>query len=112
MKLVDGYQVPGAVPLSSQFGSQAQSSSFQTMSSLQVATAELSGSTAIPVTSPVVSPLPSLLGSYLQDEASHLLNYPKSSASLMSSSWPPKRVAVDPLLSSGASQGLYLGLNS
>ncbi|KAK1369001.1 Auxin response factor [Heracleum sosnowskyi] len=103
-QLVDGHQVSGAVPLLSQFSSHAQSSSFQTMSSMQQQS--FSDSSAIPVKSPVVSPLHSLLGSFPQDEASQLINFPRSSALLTSSGWPPKRVAVDPHLSSGATQGV------
>ncbi|KAL1833990.1 hypothetical protein ACET3Z_003641 [Daucus carota] len=102
-QLVDGHQVPTAVPLLSQFGSPTQSSSFQTMSSMQQQ--NFSNSNAIPAASPVVSPLHSLLGSFPQDEASQLINFPRSSALLTSSGWPAKRVAVDPLLSSAAAQG-------
>ncbi|KAD3068864.1 hypothetical protein R6Q59_017142 [Mikania micrantha] len=48
----------------------------------------------------------SLLGSFSQDEASHLLNMPRSTSMSTSTGWPAKRVAVDPLLVSGASQSL------
>ncbi|KAL8108378.1 hypothetical protein AgCh_024736 [Apium graveolens] len=103
-QLVDGNQVPSAIPLLSQFDSHAQSSSFQTMCSMQQQS--FSDSSSIPAKNPVVSPLHSLLGSFPQDEASQLINFPRSSALLTSSGWPPKRVAVDPLLSSGATQGV------
>jgi len=56
------------------------------------------------VTSPIVSPLHSLLGSFPQDESSHLLNLPRSIPLMQSAGWPSKRAAVEPLLSSGASQ--------
>ncbi|KAK1422769.1 hypothetical protein QVD17_18055 [Tagetes erecta] len=39
-------------------------------------------------------------------ETSHLLNMPRSTSMLTSTGWPAKRVAVDPLLASGASQSL------
>lgn len=39
-------------------------------------------------------------------ETSHLLNMPRSTSMLTSTGWPAKRVAVDPLLLSGASQSL------
>lgn len=49
----------------------------------------------------------SLLGSFSHDENSHLLNNMSRPASMLTSSgWPAKRVAVDPLLVSGASQSL------
>lgn len=103
-QLVDGHQVPSTVPLLSQFGSHSQSSSFQTMSSIQQQS--FHDSNAVRVTSPVVSPLHSLLGSFPQDEASQLINFPRSSALLASSGWPAKRVAVDPILSSGSVEQL------
>jgi len=59
------------------------------------------------VTNAIVSPLHSILGSFPQDETSHLLNLPRTSWVPVqpSTAWPPsKRVAVDPLLHSGASQ--------
>lgn len=56
------------------------------------------------VTSSILSPLQSLLGSVPQDEASHLLSVPRSSSLLSPSGWPPKRVAIDPILPSGVSQ--------
>jgi len=56
------------------------------------------------VSSPIVSPLHSLLGSFPQDEPSHLLNLPRTSSLMPSTAWPSKRAAVEPLFSSGASQ--------
>ncbi|KAL8192313.1 hypothetical protein R6Q57_027980 [Mikania cordata] len=47
-----------------------------------------------------------LLCSFSLDETSHLLNMPRSTSMLTSMGWPAKRVAVDPLLASGASQSL------
>ncbi|KAJ1402017.1 PB1 domain [Sesbania bispinosa] len=48
-----------------------------------------------------------MLGSFPHDETSQLLNLPRTSSWVpvqSSTTWPSKRVAVDPLLSSGASQ--------
>ncbi|XP_028759180.1 auxin response factor 6 isoform X2 [Neltuma alba] len=62
------------------------------------------------VTAAMVSPLHSILSSFPQEETSHLLNIPRTSSwipvqpSTATATWPSKRVAVDPLLSSGASQ--------
>lgn len=47
-----------------------------------------------------------LLGPFSHDETSQLLNIPRSASLLTSTGWPAKRVAVDPLLVSGASQSL------
>ncbi|XP_014518367.1 auxin response factor 6 [Vigna radiata var. radiata] len=55
----------------------------------------------------IVSPLHSILGSFPQDETAHLLNLPRTSSWIPvqnSTGWPSKRVAVDPLLSTGVSQ--------
>ncbi|KAL9383549.1 hypothetical protein Peur_023872 [Populus x canadensis] len=54
------------------------------------------------VTSPVVSPLQSLLGSFPQDESSHLFNFARTNPLITSSGWPSKRAAVEPLISSVA----------
>ena len=64
-----------------------------------------SDSSTNPVPNSVVSPLHSLLGSFPQDDTSQLISFPRSSSLLTSSGWPPKRVAVDPILSSGTRQG-------
>nr|APR63885.1 auxin response factor 6.2-like [Populus tomentosa] len=56
------------------------------------------------VSSPVVSPLQSLLGSFPQDESSHLFNFPRTNPLITSSGWPSKRAAVEPLISSVAPQ--------
>lgn len=62
-----------------------------------------SDSNGTAVTSSIVSPLHSILGSFSSpDEASHLLNLPRSN--LSSAVWPSKRAAVEPLISSGPSQ--------
>ncbi|PKI68077.1 hypothetical protein CRG98_011673, partial [Punica granatum] len=60
------------------------------------------------VTSPVVSPLQSLLGSFPQDESSHLLcSLPQTSPLISSpSSWPSKRAAVERLHPSGDSNNV------
>lgn len=56
------------------------------------------------MTSSIVSPLHSLLGSFPQDESSQLLNLPRTNPLISSSAWPSKRAAVEPLLPSGALQ--------
>ncbi|KAK9055961.1 hypothetical protein SSX86_027048 [Deinandra increscens subsp. villosa] len=48
----------------------------------------------------------SLLGSFSHEQPSNLLNIPRSTSMLTSTGWPAKRVAVDPLLVSNASQSL------
>ncbi|KAI7999464.1 Auxin response factor 6 [Camellia lanceoleosa] len=62
-----------------------------------------SDSNGNPATNAIVSPLQSLMGSFFHDEASHILNLPRSDALLSSAGRPPKRVAVDPLLPSATS---------
>ncbi|MED6168218.1 ADP-ribosylation factor, Arf Arf6 [Stylosanthes scabra] len=103
-QLVDHQQIPSAVSTVPQFVStpQSQSLPMQAISSLchQQSFSDSNGTAA-------VSPLHSILGSYPQDETSHLLNLTRTSSWVpvqSSSAWPSKRVAVDPLLSSGVSQ--------
>nr|KYP45168.1 Auxin response factor 6 [Cajanus cajan] len=96
-----------AVSTMSQFVSapQPQSPPVQAISSL-CQQQNFSDTNGNPVTT-VVSPLHSILGSFPQDETSHLLNISRTSSWIPvqnSSAWPSKRVAVDPLLSSGAPQ--------
>ncbi|KAK7246918.1 hypothetical protein RIF29_41789 [Crotalaria pallida] len=85
---------------------QSQSPPMQAISSLchQQSFSDSSGNTA---TTAIASPLHNIMGSFPQDETSHLLNLPRTSFWIPvqpSTAWPPsKRVAVDPLLSSGAS---------
>ncbi|KAJ9691088.1 hypothetical protein PVL29_013319 [Vitis rotundifolia] len=104
-QLVDHQRIPSVVSAISQFASasQSQSPSLQTISSL-CQQQSFSDSTGNPGTSPIVSPLQSLLGSFPQDESSNLLNMPRSTSLIPSAAWLPKRVAVEPLLPSGASQ--------
>ncbi|KAF3450372.1 hypothetical protein FNV43_RR06452 [Rhamnella rubrinervis] len=99
---VDNQQIPGAVSTISQFAtaSQTQSPSLQAIPSL-CQQQSFSDSNGIAVTGSVVSPLHSILGSFPQDESSHLL-LPRSNG--LSSVWPSKRAAVEPLFSSGAPQ--------
>ncbi|KAA8519434.1 hypothetical protein F0562_013691 [Nyssa sinensis] len=106
-QLVDHQQVSSVVSALSQFASssQAQSPSLQAISSM-CQQQNFSSSNGNPATSPIVSPLHSLLGSFPQDDTSHLLNLSRSDTLLSSAGWPPKRVAIDPLLHSGASQCL------
>ncbi|XLR46053.1 hypothetical protein S83_030713 [Arachis hypogaea] len=104
-------QISNAVSTMSQFVSssatQPLSPPVQAISSL-CQQQSFSDSNGNPVTTANVSPLHSILGSFPQDEASQLLNLPRSSSWIpvqtSSAAWPSKRVAVDPLLSSGASQ--------
>ncbi|PON72715.1 Auxin response factor [Parasponia andersonii] len=102
-QLVDHQQIPSAVSPMSHFSSasQSQSPSLQAISSMcQQQNFPDSNGTA--VTSSMVSPLHSILGSFSPDESSHLLNMPRSN--LSSAVWPSKRAAVEPLISSGPSQ--------
>ncbi|KAF4363083.1 hypothetical protein F8388_013447 [Cannabis sativa] len=99
-QLVDHQQISSAVSPMSHYSSssQSQSPSMQTISSMcQQQSYPDSNGTA--VTTSIVSPLHSILGSYPPDESSHLLNMPRSNIS--SSVWPSKRAAVEPLISSG-----------
>ncbi|XP_065857680.1 auxin response factor 6 [Euphorbia lathyris] len=104
-QLVEHQQVPNVVSAMSQFASvsQSQSPPLQAMSSM-CQQQSYSDSNGNPVTSSVVSPLHSLMGSYSQDEQSHLMNLPRSSPVITSSGWPCKRAAVEPLISSGGVQ--------
>ncbi|XP_039017511.1 auxin response factor 6-like [Hibiscus syriacus] len=80
--------------------SQSQSSSFQSIPSL-CHQQSFSDSNGYAVTSPVISPLRSLLSSFPQDESSNLLNLPRSNPVITSAAWPSKRAAVE-VLSSGS----------
>ncbi|TXG48010.1 hypothetical protein EZV62_027304 [Acer yangbiense] len=102
---VDHQQVPSAVSAMPQFNSvsQSQSPPMQAMSSL-CHQQSFSDSNGNPVTSPIVSPLHGLMGSFSQDESSHLINLPRSNPLIPSPTWPSKRVAVEPLFPSGGPQ--------
>ncbi|XP_020229775.1 auxin response factor 6 isoform X2 [Cajanus cajan] len=108
-QVMDHQQISSAVSTIAQFISapQSQSPPMQAISSLGHQQ-NFSDSNGNPVTTAIVSPLHSILGSFPQDETSHLLNLPRTTSWVPvqpSTAWPPaKRVAVDPLLSSGASQ--------
>ncbi|KAK7319096.1 hypothetical protein RJT34_03809 [Clitoria ternatea] len=104
-QVVEHQQISSAVSTMSQFVSapQSQSPPMQAISSLghQQSFTDSNGN---PATTAIISPLHSLLGSFPQDETSHLLNLPRTSSWVpvqSSTTWPSKRVAVDPLLSSG-----------
>lgn len=58
------------------------------------------------VSSPMVSPLQSLLGSYPQEEPSRLGSVPQASIISSPSSWPSKRAAVERLNVSGDSNNM------
>ncbi|RYR17051.1 hypothetical protein Ahy_B03g061859 isoform A [Arachis hypogaea] len=103
-QIVDHQQIPNVVSTMSQFvlTPQSQSLPMQAISSLchQQSFTDSNGTAA-------VSPLHSILGSFPQDETSHLVNLARTSSWVpvqSSSAWPSKRVAVDPLVSSEASQ--------
>ncbi|KAM1107937.1 hypothetical protein EV1_004606 [Malus domestica] len=103
-QLVDHQQIPSAVSSMTQFASASQSQS----PSLQVVTSlcqqqSYSDSNGNPATSTILSPLHSLMGSFPQDESSHLLNLPRTNQLISSDGWPSKRAAIDPL-SSGVTQ--------
>ncbi|CAK9151970.1 unnamed protein product [Ilex paraguariensis] len=102
--LVDNQQVSSVVPALSQYASssQAQSPSLQTICSMQQQS--FSDSNGNLATNPIAFPLPGLLHSFPHDETSQLLNLPRSSPLVSSGGCPTKRVAVDPLLSSGGTQ--------
>lgn len=104
-QLVEHHQIPNVVSAISQFASASQSQSppLQAISSL-CQQQSFSDSTGNAVTSSVVSPLHSLMGSFSQDESSHLINLPRTNPLITSSAWPSKRAAVEPLISSGAPQ--------
>ncbi|KAG8634711.1 auxin response factor 6 [Manihot esculenta] len=104
-QLVEHQQIPNVVSAMSQFASASQSQSppLPAISSL-CQQQSFSDSNGNPVTSSVVSPMHSLIGSFSQDESTHLINLPRTSALITSSAWPSKRAAVEPLISSGAPQ--------
>ncbi|KAE8696332.1 Auxin response factor 17 [Hibiscus syriacus] len=102
-QLVDHQQISNAMSGESQYASasQSQSSPLQPIHSL-CQQQSFSDSNRNPVTSPVVSPLHSLLGSFPQDESSNLLNLPRTNPIITCAAWPSKRAAV--VLSSGSPQ--------
>lgn len=105
-QLNDHHQVSGVMPVLSQLTtssqSQVQSPSLQSLSSMQQQS--FADSNGNPSTNSIMSPLHSLLSSVPPDGTSHLLNVPRSGTLLSPTGWPPKRVAVDPVLSSIGSQ--------
>ncbi|TYI81506.1 hypothetical protein E1A91_D05G158000v1 [Gossypium mustelinum] len=103
-QLVDHQHISTGVSAMSQYtpASQSRSSPFQAIPSLcqQQSFSDSNGHT---MTSPIVSPLHGLLGSFPQDESSSLLNLPRSNPVITSAAWPSKRAAVE-VLSSGSPQ--------
>ncbi|MFQ6639201.1 hypothetical protein Gotur_016520 [Gossypium turneri] len=103
-QLVDHQHISTGVSAMSQYApaSQSRSSPFQAIPSLcqQQSFSDSNGHT---VTSPIVSPLHGLLGSFPQDESSSLLNLPRSNPVITSAAWPSKRAAVE-VVSSGSPQ--------
>lgn len=103
--VIDPQQVSSAVtPNLSQLStnSQIQSHSMQSMSPMHH---NYPDSNVKPALGNSNSPLHSLFSSVTQDEASNLLNVPRSNNPLSSNGWPTKRVALDPL-SNGLSQAI------
>ncbi|RZC67559.1 hypothetical protein C5167_011249 [Papaver somniferum] len=86
--------------------SQMPSASLSPTASLQTISSHrqqnFADSSGVPASTSAVSPLHSLLGSYSQEEASHLLNLPRTSPLVSSGGWPSKRPAVESLHPSAA----------
>ncbi|KAK4254586.1 hypothetical protein QN277_009945 [Acacia crassicarpa] len=104
-------QISNSVSTMSQFVSAPQPQSPRTQATPSLCHQQsFSDSNGNSVATAMVSPLHSILSSFPQEEASHLLNMPRISSwipvqpSSTTATWPSKRVAVDPRLSSGASQ--------
>ncbi|CAL5183697.1 unnamed protein product [Lathyrus oleraceus] len=107
-QVVDNQQISGSISTMSQFISAPQPQSPPPMQALPSLCHQQSFSDSnVNSSTTIVSPLHSIMGSFPQDETSHLLSLPRTSSWVPvqnSTGWPSKRVAVDPLLSSGASQ--------
>ncbi|XP_058098616.1 auxin response factor 6-like [Magnolia sinica] len=103
-QLSDQQQIPNVVSSLSQLASasQTQTPSLQAISSLcQQQTFPDSNGNAVATAG--LSPLHSILGSFSQNDTSHLLNLPRNNSLIPSSSaWLPKQVTVESTLSSGA----------
>uniref|UniRef100_A0A1D1ZHG4 Auxin response factor n=1 Tax=Anthurium amnicola TaxID=1678845 RepID=A0A1D1ZHG4_9ARAE len=95
-------QIPSVVSALSQLAStsQTQSPTLQMPSFCQQQSyTSVNGSA---VTASAASPLHGILGTFSPEEASHLLNMQRSNSLMSSSAWSNKRVAVEPLIPSGA----------
>ncbi|XP_058752728.1 auxin response factor 6-like [Vicia villosa] len=107
-QVVDNQHISGSISTMSQFMSAPQPQSPPPMQALPSLCHQQSFSDSnVNSSTTIVSPLHSILGSFPQDETSHLLSLPRTNSWVPvqnSTGWPSKRVAVDPLLSSGASQ--------
>uniref|UniRef100_A0A6N2MZX3 Auxin response factor n=2 Tax=Salix viminalis TaxID=40686 RepID=A0A6N2MZX3_SALVM len=97
-------QIPNVVSAISQYVSSTQSLTPPLQATSLCQQHSFSDSNGNIVTSPVISPLQSLLGSFPRDESSHLFNLPRTNSLVTSSGWPSKRAAVEPLISSVAPQ--------
>ncbi|XP_023517654.1 auxin response factor 6-like [Cucurbita pepo subsp. pepo] len=104
-QVFDHQQISSSISTMTQFGSVSQS--LQTIPSF-CRQQSFSDSNGIHMTNPIISPLHSLLGSFPQDESSQLLNLPRTHPMIHSSTWPSKRAAIDPHISSGNSQFVHL----
>ncbi|CAM8996209.1 unnamed protein product [Rhodiola kirilowii] len=111
LQSVDHQRMPNVVCTIPQYAvnTQSHSPSVQPVSSLcQQQSFTYPDGNLVSVTSPIVAPLQSLLGSYTADESTNLFNLPHNAPVASSSDWPSKRTALDRerhLLSAG-SQGL------
>lgn len=102
-------QISGSVSTMSQFVSATQPQSPPPMQALSSLCHQQSFSDSnVNSSTTIVSPLHSIMGSsFPHDESSLLMSLPRTSSWVPvqnSTGWPSKRIAVDPLLSSGASQ--------
>ncbi|CAA7404923.1 unnamed protein product [Spirodela intermedia] len=95
--------VPTVVSALSQLAStsQAQASSLQSISPF-CQPQSFTGVNGSTMTASAVSPLHGILGGFSPEEATQLLNLQRSSSSVSSAAWSNKRVAVEPLVPSGA----------
>ncbi|CAA6668094.1 unnamed protein product [Spirodela intermedia] len=95
--------VPTVVSALSQLAStsQAQASSLQSLSPF-CQPQSFTGVNGSTMTASAVSPLHGILGGFSPEEATQLLNLQRSSSSVSSAAWSNKRVAVEPLVPSGA----------
>ncbi|MQM03430.1 hypothetical protein Taro_036210 [Colocasia esculenta] len=101
-QFVDHQQIPAVVSALSQLASTSQSQfpTSQVVSSF-CQQQNFPDSNGNVVTASALSPLHGIMGNFTPEETSHLLNLERSSSLIPSGSWSNKRVAVEPLISSG-----------
>ncbi|XP_031504906.1 auxin response factor 6 isoform X2 [Nymphaea colorata] len=93
------FQMPGLVPALTHLSS-SETPSVQNITSL-CQQQSFTDSNGHPVSSSSISTLPSVLGSFLPDDASRLLYLPRTNPSLSSMGWSSKKLAVESMLPSG-----------